>query len=207
MSTVLLNGAPFSAADSLSSWGPLLEAVDRAVEPRGEIVALVRFDGVDEPGFREAAVLVRPLARDVVVEIETETPRQLVARVLDEGDASVPQLERATRELAAGFRGVDVDAAARGIVELSESLSSLLSLMAAVASAAGVQLDAIDAGGRQPAGPFLASLDGQLTELLDAHRERDWITVADLLEHELVPALGRLRVVLRGLRDVATATA
>jgi hypothetical protein len=61
MSHVILNGAPYTANPALGSWGDLLDEVDREIAASGTIVGSVRFDGVDEPGFREPAILIRPL--------------------------------------------------------------------------------------------------------------------------------------------------
>jgi hypothetical protein len=203
MPTVLLNGTTFADIDQARNWGPLLTAIDAHVAPSGEIVAAVRFDGVDEPGFREDAVLIRPLGHELIVEVETLSPRELLDRVLDEGRSSLPQLEHSARELAQGFRGVRVEAASLGLAQLAESLMNLLSLVVAAAEASGVSLDTLQTADG-PVAPVLTSLDAALAPLLDANGARDWITVADLLEYDVAPILRRFDGVLDALRLAAT---
>jgi hypothetical protein len=203
MSHVILNGAPYTAAEA-ACWGDLLDAIDRETAASGAIVGAVRFDGVDEPGFREPAVLVRALETDLIVEIETETPGALLERILDEGASSLPALEQSARLLADGFRGRDTAAASRDLVQLAESLMNLVALVAASAAAVDVRIEALALEG-QPVGPVLSDLDAALGPLLEAHAASDFITVADVLEYDVAPAIPRLGDVIEALRLTAPA--
>ena len=199
VATVLLNGTAFVPAAPAPSWGPLLDAVDRHVAPSGEIVAAVRFDGVDEPGFRADAVLGLVLGSELIVEIETLPPNDLLGEVLDEASRSLPAVAASACALAAVLRGAQVDAAARGIGQLAESIANLVQLIAAAAVARGVALDTLQT--RDGAAmPLLRGLDAQLTPLLDAQRAGDWITVADILEYDVAPLVPRFDAVIDALR-------
>lgn len=202
MSHVRLNGTSYAMAPDVESWGKLLESIDRDTEATGTIVGAVRFDGVDEPGFREPAVLIRPLETDQIVEIDTEPPAALLLRILDEGVASLPSLERGARELAELFRGVEIDRASQGLVQLAESLSNLVALVAASTAALGAHLDALTLDGR-PVGSSLGLLHTALGPLLEAHAASDYISVADSLEHDVAPAIPELLDVIDALRHIA----
>jgi hypothetical protein len=204
MSHVILNGAPYIANSALGSWGDLLDEVDRNIAASGTIVGSVRFDGVDEPGFREPAILIRPLDTDLIVEIDTESPSALLGRVLDEAAASLPALERSALVVAEGFRAVDVTPASQGLVQLAESLMNLVALVAAAAAAAGVPVATLALDG-EPVGPALANLDAALGPMLDAQAARDYVTVADTLEFEVAPAIRPLGSVIEALRESAGA--
>jgi hypothetical protein len=199
MATVLLNGSTFIPPTPVPSWGPLLEVVDSHVAPTGEIVAAVRFDGVDEPGFRDAAVLGLVLGHEIIVEIDTLPPRALLARVLDEASASLPAIAASCGELATVLRGAQVGAAVRGLGQLAESLSNLVQLVAACAAAQNVPLETLQTADG-PALPVLRALDAQLMPLLEAQRAGDWITVADVLEYDVAPLMARFDAVLDALR-------
>jgi hypothetical protein len=199
MATVLLNGIAFVPSTPVPSWGPLLAAVDSHVAPSGEIVAAVRFDGVDEPGFREAAVLGLVLGHELIVEIDTLHPRELLGRVLDEASATLPALAASCAELAGVLRGVQVDAAVRGLGQLAESLANLVQLVAASAAARGLALETLQTADG-PALPVLRALDTQLAPLLEAQRAGDWITVADVLEYDIAPLMPKFDAVLDALR-------
>jgi hypothetical protein len=199
VATVLVNGTAFVPATPVPSWGPLLDAVDRHVAPSGEIVAAVRFDGVDEPGFREDAVLDLVLGSELIVEIETLHPNELLGNVLDEASRSLPALAASACELAAVLRGAQVDSAARGLGQLADSIANLVQLIAAAAAARGVSLDTLTTRER-PALPLLRTLDTQMTPLLEAQSAGDWITVADVLEYDIAPLIPRFEALIDSLR-------
>jgi hypothetical protein len=200
VATVLLNGTNFVPVTPAPSWGPLLDAVDRHVAPSGEIVAAVRFDGVDEPGFRDDAVLGLVLGSELIVEIETQHPNDLLGSVLDEASRSLPAVAASACELAGVLRGAQVDAAARGIGQLAETIANLVQLVVAAATARGIALDALETR-EGPAMPLLRALDAQLTPLLEGQQAGDWITVADVLEYDIAPLMPRFEAVINSLRS------
>jgi hypothetical protein len=199
VATVLLNGTAFVPATSAPNWGPLLAAVDRHVAPSGEIVAAVRFDGVDEPGFRDDAVLGLVLGSELIVEIETLHPKDLLGSVLDEASRSLPAVAASAIELAGVLRSAHVESAARGIGQLAETIGNLVQLVVAAASARGVALESLTTSDG-PAMPLLRALDAQLPPLLEAQQAGDWITVADILEYDVAPLMPRFDAVIDSLR-------
>ena len=199
MATVLLNGTAFVPTTPAPSWGPLLDAVDRHVAPTGEIVAAVRFDGVDEPGFRDDAVLGLVLGSELIVEIDTLHPNDLLGEILDEASRSLPAVAASACELAGVLRGANVDTAARGIGQLADTIAKLVQLVVAAATARGTALDTLQTR-EGPAMPLLRALDAQLTPLLEAQHAGDWITVADILEYDIAPLMARFEAVIDSLR-------
>jgi hypothetical protein len=199
VATVLVNGTAFVPGTPAPNWGPLLAAVDSLVAPSGEIVAAVRFDGVDEPGFRDAAVLDLVLGHEVIVEIDTLPPAALLAGVLDEASRSLPAVCASASALAEQLRGADVAPAARMLAQLAESIASLVQLVVASAAARQQPLEGLMTT-EGPALLILRALDAPLEPLLEAQRAGDWITVADILEYDLGPLLPRLQPVIDSLR-------
>ena len=199
MATVLLNGTAFVPATPVPAWGPLLDAVDHHVAPSGEIVAAVRFDGVDEPGFRDDAVLGLVLGHELIVEIDTLHPNDLLGDVLDEASRSLPAVAASARELANVLarrpgrrRGARHRAARR--IDLQPGAAGRR-----VRDRARVALDMLQTR-EGPAMPLLRTLDAQLMPLLEAQRAGDWITVADILEYDIAPLMPRFDAVLDSLR-------
>jgi hypothetical protein len=199
VATVLLNGTAFVSTTPAPSWGPLLDAVDRHVAPTGEIVAAVRFDGVDEPSFRDDAVLGLVLGSELIVEIDTLHPNDLLGEILNEASRSLPAVAASARELAGVLRGANVDSAARGIGQLADAIGKLVQLVVAAATARGVAIETLETR-EGPAMPLLRALDAQLTPLLDAQRAGDWITIADVLEYDIAPLMPRFEAVIDSLR-------
>ena len=97
------------------------------------------------------------------------------------------------------LRGANVDAAARGIGQLAETIGNLVKLVVAAATARAIALDTLQTR-EGPAMPLLRALDAQLTPLLDAQRAGGWITVADILEYDVAPLTRRFDAVIDSLR-------
>jgi hypothetical protein len=199
VATVLLNGTAFAPSTTVPSWGRLLDAVDEHVAPTGEIVAAVRFDGVDEPGFRDDAVLGVILGSELIVEIETLPPNDLLGNVLDEATRSLPAVAASARDLAGVLRGAQVESAARGIGQLADTIGNLVQLVVAAANARGIPLETLQTSDG-PAMPLLRALDALLSPLLEAQQAGDWITVADVLEYDIAPFMPRFGPVIDSLR-------
>ena len=135
----------------------------------------------------------------MIVEIETLPPHDLLGNVLDEASRSLPAVAASACELAGVLRGAQVEAAARGIGQLAETIANLVQLVAAAATARGLALETLQTPDG-PAMPLLKALDAQLTPLLEAQRAGDWITVADILEYDVAPLMPRFDAVIDGLR-------
>lgn len=180
MPRILLNGASLEAA--VHTWGELLEALDAHVTAYGHIVTDVRFDGLDEPAFREPRVLDHPLEDVAVVEVASGTPEGLMRRCLEEAAVSIDPLCQAALAIGEGFRGRDVESANAGLAELADGMSTLI----AIAGAANLAT-----GAPQTVGPLAGELTGLLEGLVSAQAAHDWIAVADILQYDVEPALRR----------------
>ena len=204
MPTVLLDGERFGFEPAARTWGELLAEVDRTLEPRGHIVTDVRFDGLDEPAFREPAALDSALDDLETIEVCSGTPASLVARCLDEAVASLPSLCAAAIDIGDGFRRHDLEGANRSLVELADGLGTLIAIASATNLAARVD-GAEPVGRSQPVAPLVAELSAQLDAIIDAQQGRDWVTVADVLQYELEPSLRRWAPALEAARPDVTA--
>lgn len=182
MPTVLFNGAPREIP--AARWADLLEAFDAELAPFGHVVTDVRFDGLDEPAFREPRVLGLALTGFATVEVETGTPASLMRRCLEEAAASIEPLCQGALAIAAAFRRLDLEEGSAGLAQLGDGISTLM----AIAEAVGL-------GSKPPQSSDQAStsLAGGLTEaageLARARQREDWSAVADILEQGVEPAL------------------
>lgn len=201
MPNVLLNGSAYMPDAAISTWNDLLGTIDTHLDTQGQAVAAVRFDGVDEPGFRDPQTLARPLAPATIVEVESDTPAGLILRGLEEASASVPEIAQAAVALAARYRLADVSDADGHLAAFAQALGHLMALVAAASQVLEVNLRDVTAGGASVA-ETMTRLDAAVTALLEAHAGQDWITLADSLEYDVAPLVGRLREVVEHLASV-----
>jgi hypothetical protein len=73
-----------------------------------------------------------------------------------------------------------------------------VALVAAAGQAMHVQLDDIRVDG-MPASAVIRHLNNTIEALLEAHGARDWVTLADVLEHDLAPLMPNLGQVIDAL--------
>jgi hypothetical protein len=202
MPRVLVNNEPQDLDEGLKTWGELLAWVDHRVAAGGQLVTAARLDGVDEPSFRDPAQAVRSLSDWAVVEVDVATPASLVTESLQEALDGLASLRQYTVTVAQRFRGTDLGLANRGLGELSQGLQTLVGLIEALSGATGVGIDHFEWEGRPNSG-LLQSLAQPLAPLADAQRGNDWVTVADILEFDLEPALAQCEPFFRALAEVA----
>jgi hypothetical protein len=204
MPRILLDGSELAVAPGVSTWGALLHEIDEQLAGSGRIVTDVRFDGLDEPAFREPGTLDRLLAEVVVLEVISGTPAGLMDRCLEEALAAIPPLCAAALAVGEGYREHHLAPANMGLVELADGLSSLVGIVGAAGLAFQVDLRHLRCGD-QVAATLVAELGSYLESLVMAQEAGDWITVADVLQFDVEPALKRLTPVLESLRQDQTA--
>lgn len=190
MPRILLDEQPVAIDPTPSTWGELLGVLDAEFEARSLIVTDVRFDGLDEPAFREPDALGRQLAEMATVEVASGTAASLMERCLAEAAASIAPLCEAAVSVGEQFRGFDVGDANRGLSELAESLNSLMGIVGAASLALKVDLRQVMSEDR-PVSQLTQELTTYLETTLEAQQSQDWITVADVLQYDLEPALKR----------------
>ena len=116
------------------------------------------------------------------------------------------QLRQAATALAAGYRQVDVSEANAHLATFADTLANLMALVAAAGQAMQVQLDDIRIDG-MPGSAVIRHLNNTIEALLEAHSARDWVTLADVLEHDLAPLMPNLGQVIDALAPVVAVAA
>jgi len=194
MTRLLVNDTPHPPHPGAKTWGDLLQALDDTSHQAGRVVTAARLDGVDEPSFRDAVVCARVLDELAVVEVETETPTVLLADTVREALAGLDCLGAFALDVGQRFRGVDLGAAHQGLLELVQGLQVLTSLLATMGAVLKTDVGSLVGDG--PSVPaLLDALGGHLEQLIEAQQSQDWLTVADIVEYDIEPALQACRPV------------
>lgn len=206
MFRLVVNNETRSVDTALKTWGELLAWADAGCAKAGQVVTAARLDGVDEPSFRDAGQADRTLDGLAVVELDSAAPSDLVVESLNEALDGLNGLRRFTLHTAGQFRGTGITAANQSLADLSQGLRTFVSLVETLVSAMGVGLDEFVWEGR-PVAALLDDIGTPIAALADAQISSDWVTVADVLEFDLEPALAQSEPFFRAFADLAVRVA
>jgi hypothetical protein len=199
MLQIFINDVPGQIDAAAQTWGDLLVSLDDHVAGNGLLLTSARFDGVDEPSFRDPAVTARRLNEVNRVDIETASPAAFLRRCLHEAIGPLQQAADATVGLSTRYRTFDLAGCHEGLTALATELRGLTSLVAML----GVLQ--IDLGAFSPEGVAAADQIERFAAALDsvvaAQECEDWLTVADVLEYDLEPAIRRWIELLSAVAD------
>lgn len=202
MTTLVVNDVVQTPVNTGQTWGELLERLDESLAGTGRIVTAARFDGVDEPAFRDPDVVVKALDDLATVEVAAGTAGDLIAASLDEAVSAVDELADATLRVGGAFRGFDVAAANHGLAQVADGLKVILGIASAIALARGQSLDDISYDG-QALGAMVRDVTVHVESVVAAQSAGDWISVADIVEFDIEPAVRRWGAAFESLRDSA----
>jgi len=204
MQRILVNGADAATSEGCECWGNLLERLDRSAAAEGKVLTAIRFDGVDQPSFRDPGAAGAPIETLAVIEAETASPADLLDDSVNDAINATDALAVGAERIADAFRGFDVSHANQDLQELAQGLGTLVAIAQALGQAVGVSLDRVTTDGTA-ASDMLALLCAQADELIAAREGGDWITVADIIEYDLAPQLRRWPRVFEALRQAGCA--
>jgi hypothetical protein len=200
MPIITLDGVEQRFGVPPDSWNALLTQLDAALAPRQLIVVDVRFDGLEEPAFRDAPALQRSLDLLTTVDVLSGTAAALMQRCLLEARDALDPLADAALQAGDRFRKHEVGEASERLIALSDGLSSLVGIVGAAGLALKVDLDNVFSAGRSVSA-LVGELSGYLDAGINAQEAGDWIALADILEYDLAPTLRRWRPMLDRLVD------
>jgi hypothetical protein len=194
MTKILIDGVERQSDSEAVQWAALLEGIDRELATRQRIVIAVNFDGVDMPAFREPSLGDQVVGAKVVA-LRSGTENDLMAQCLQEAGEGVEALRLAAAAVGAAFRRHDLTVAHDGLRQVAGGLSTLIAVLQAVALAGRVDIQ----GGTGQAVTLLNELSSHVQAVIAAQGNQDWLTVADVLEYDIEPALKRWQGLFSGI--------
>jgi hypothetical protein len=177
------------------TWAAVLSSIDEQLAAQHRIVTDVAFDGIDEPAFRDPPALGRSLDGVATVEVQSGTAAGLMERCVAEAIAATDVLAAAAAQIGADVRAGSISRGRLGLAELAEGLASLLAITEAAGLALRVDLEHASCGDR-PVASLVEEMTGYVDAMVAAHQAADWAALADVLQHDLEPALRRWKPVL-----------
>ncbi len=195
MAAIYLNDVPQEFDSTPKTWGDLLDRLDARAAESGVVLSAARFDGVDEPSFREPSVIARPLSDLRRVDVETAMPSAFLRECLLEAIPGLQATAQQARRLGDIYRGRDVSPGHEGLKSLAAELGATAVLADMLAGPLAIDLTAVSVEG-VTAAQHLQQLGTTVDALVAAQEAQDWVTVADVLEYDLEPAIRRWAALL-----------
>ena len=190
MPQIYVNDIPQELVPNPATWGELLDLLDALAEDEGTILSAARFDGVEEPAFREPAVVERALDTVGRVDVQTALPNAFLRECLLEAIPSLEDAAGSVTALAASYRSNDLARGHEGLGQLAGDLGALTALVTMLDGPIGIDLKALSGDATTPA-EQMETLWTALDAMVAAQASEDWLTVADVLEYDLEPAIRR----------------
>ncbi|MFI5178990.1 MAG: hypothetical protein ACHQO8_10520 [Vicinamibacterales bacterium] len=200
MPDLIIDRVPVTLESGPKTWAELLAAVDWAMTNSGRAVTAVRFEGVDQPSFRDADLGSRLLDGLHRIEVESLDTRALIQMTVVTALDSLTALDDDARRVAGAFRGVNAARASGELPGFVSAIRHLSILTATLGDAAGVDLDALHCGQRS-VHHLLDGVTGALDRVVGSQQAEDWIAAADSLEYELAPSLTSWRSVFDAIGE------
>ena len=202
MTRLVVNGIQQPTDTHHETWGELLTEIEGGLKDSAKVVTAIRFDGVDTPTYRETDELAQSLDRFTEIEVDTAPTSALLQQGLSEAGGALETLCSAASRIGLDFRGHDVKGANQELVSLAQSLGTLVTLIAVVGQALDVDFDTFGVSGSS-AKDLFEETGNQIGALVESQKHRDWVAVADTLEYDVSPTLGRWRELLTALHERA----
>jgi len=203
MDQLTVNERPETLEKRPETWGALLTALDTRLARGRQVVTAVRFDGVDQPSFRDAALLSTPLAGIAHIDVDADDALALLRGAVDAAADSLPDLVTGVRLTAAAVRA-GAPGASQDLGALIVALQSLMTLTAAAATAADASLGADRASEAALAGGC-GRIERALSGIVALQRAGEPAALADALDADLAPAVAGWSDVLTPIRLRAAA--
>ena len=195
MTQIFVNDIPQELVPNPATWGELLDMLDALADDEGTILSVARFDGVEEPAFREPDITKRALSTVARVDVQTSIPNAFLRECLLEAIPSLQDAAGAIVPLAEAYRRGDLARGHEGLTQLSGDLGALTTLVGMLDGPIGIDLTALSGETASP-GEQMEELWKTLDAMVAAQASEDWVTVADVLEYDLEPAIRRWADVL-----------
>jgi hypothetical protein len=195
MTQIFVNDVPQELENNPETWGDLLNSLDERAARSGFILSAARFDGVEEPAFREPPVMARPMKTIARVDVQTAVPAAFLRECLLEAIQPLQETGDLAKRLSDIYRGHDVSAGHEGIKQLAADLGAVAVLADMLGGPLAIDLNALSMEG-VTASQHLQQLGATVDSLVAAQEASDWLTVADVLEYDLEPAIRRWAALL-----------
>ena len=187
MNIIIDGGREFRPAEAPDNIITAIIQVEEHLRAQGRGILRLKINGVDiAPDELDENIDDSAPLESKVIEVQTEALGVLAKQTIDEMREVLPELATVCHQLAEVFQGGSPEEGFDEFNLLAEIWQKLKEGQEQIAHAIGVDLGAIDIGGRRLSDHH-AELNKFLMESVDALEARDCVLLGDLLEYELAP--------------------
>lgn len=187
--------------EGLRVLGDLMQGMLARANREGGTVLAVKVNGEDVTGKDRTELDQLPIDEIEQLEIQTGDPKELAHATLY---SIADFLEKLLTELlttAELFRLGSDDRSNQSFLRCIDGMQVFMHSMEQCRRLLGLSFELMNLPDRngnieQTVGENRRSLFGVLDSMIEAHTNRDWILLADLLEHELIPLLEEWRLII-----------
>ncbi len=133
------------------------------------------------------------------LDISTVTDEEMARAILEQSGYMVDTLVQALEEGARLFRLENEDAANNFYSQVLDSMRWLINVGQLASEVLNIDLTALYQPDGQKVKDYLVQLGKLLDEMMQAHADRDFVMLADLMEYELLPVVAKWKKILRQL--------
>lgn len=171
-----------NGTDSLAT---MLEGLNSDLAKGGRFIASLMVDGEEVVGSVEEER--RCLEGIETIEIKTETPVNLVGKILDEGQNYINGLKDYLLQVAGNF-SAGRECADGSFTEAVQGLQWFVQMTDFVECTLNLDFRKLTFNG-MPIAEYVNNLNGMLLDIINAQEANDTVLLADILEYDLVPHL------------------
>jgi len=168
------------------SLGSLVGDMNRDLAGSGRFIASIRVNGEEVASIEEETG--RRLEGIDSIEITTESPVSLVAKILAEGQDYIEGLRDFLMKVAGHFTSGS-ECADSSFAEAVQGIQWFVQMTDFIEGTLNLDFQILSLNGR-PVAEYVKSLNGILLEIVNAQEGCDPVMLADIVEYDLVPHLG-----------------
>jgi len=167
------------------SLGSLVGDMNRDLAGSGRFIASIRVNGEEVASIEEETG--RRLEGIDCIEITTESPVSLVAKILAEGQGYIEGLRDFLMKVAGHFTSGS-ECADSSFAEAVQGIQWFVQMTGFIEGTLNLDFQMLSLNGR-PVAEYVKSLNGILQEIVNAQEGSDQVLLADIIEYDLVPHL------------------
>lgn len=180
---------------NVATLGEVLENIAKNSLREKEFITDISINGEAIPEEKREETKTRPAGEVTLLEIKTENLPELSVRTLENMGEFLDGLAEAINESADKFRIDDETEANKHFVSCVDALQIFIGVIDKVRDLNGLDFKTIQCADASVAEKEAALLK-VFSALHDTQKSRDWITLADVLEYELLPIISVWRDIL-----------
>lgn len=196
-----INDQKIEIKEGLNKFQELIQWVEQELlQEDGKVLTQIKVNGTEIDEYTEEEIKEAPLSSIDSVEVQAETPQNLVLQGLLDADSMLPEILSNLDVCIEKVQNQEKEEAVAAFVKVTDGLSWFSTIYSGAASVFQEKIVALQLDTHE----FVLNssrLNEILNDILDAYNSQDNVAFADLLEFELKEILESLRDCVKDFRE------